>query len=83
MPCHTLSAGQQRRVALARLYLNPAPLWILDEPFTALDQQAVAALEQHLARHAAAGGLVVFTTHHVWAEPPTGFHVLDLGQKAA
>ena len=39
VPCHTLSAGQQRRVALARLYLDAPPLWILDEPFTALDKQ--------------------------------------------
>ena len=42
VPCHTLSAGQQRRVALARLYLPGPPLWILDEPFTALDKQGVA-----------------------------------------
>lgn len=49
VPCHTLSAGQQRRVALARLYLAPPPLWILDEPFTALDKHGVAQLESHLA----------------------------------
>ncbi len=40
VPCHTLSAGQQRRVALARLYLEAPPLWILDEPFTTLDRTA-------------------------------------------
>ena len=50
VPCHTLSAGQQRRVALARLYLDAPPLWILDEPFTALDKQGVAQLEAHLGR---------------------------------
>ncbi|WP_348519634.1 ATP-binding cassette domain-containing protein, partial [Blastococcus sp. CT_GayMR20] len=49
VPCHTLSAGQQRRVALARLHLAGPPLWILDEPFTALDKQGVAQLEAHLA----------------------------------
>ncbi|PAU89141.1 heme ABC transporter ATP-binding protein CcmA [Pseudomonas sp. WN033] len=62
--CHNLSAGQQRRVALARLYLQPPPVWILDEPFTAIDKAGVAALEQHVLAHAAAGGLVVLTTHH-------------------
>ena len=51
VPCHTLSAGQQRRVALARLYLPGPTLWVLDEPFTALDKAAVAQLEQHLAVH--------------------------------
>ncbi|MFC3609561.1 cytochrome c biogenesis heme-transporting ATPase CcmA [Stutzerimonas tarimensis] len=83
VPCHTLSAGQQRRVALARLYLDPAPLWILDEPFTALDKHGVAQLERHLARHCAAGGMVVFTTHHSLSEKPTGYRELDLGQCAA
>jgi heme exporter protein A len=56
VPCHTLSAGQQRRVALARLYLDSPPLWILDEPFTALDKQGVAQLEEHLAGHCERGG---------------------------
>lgn len=60
---HTLSAGQHRRVNLARLYLSAAPLWLLDEPFTAIDRQGVAALEDLLARHAAAGGAVVLTSH--------------------
>ena len=61
--CHMLSAGQQRRVSLARLYLNDAPLWILDEPFTAIDKGGVAAQEALIARHVAAGGSVVLTTH--------------------
>jgi len=80
VPCHTLSAGQQRRVALARLHLDPPPLWILDEPFTALDKQGVAELEQHLAQHCEAGGLVVLTTHHSLSHLPTGYRELDLGQ---
>ena len=42
IPCHQMSAGQQRRVSLARLLLSPADLWILDEPFTALDKRGVA-----------------------------------------
>ncbi|MDN3639366.1 cytochrome c biogenesis heme-transporting ATPase CcmA [Simiduia curdlanivorans] len=61
--CYRLSAGQLRRVALARLALSTQPLWILDEPFTALDTQAVAALEQRFVAHAAAGGCVIITTH--------------------
>jgi len=83
VPCHTLSAGQQRRVALARLYLAPPPLWVLDEPFTALDKLGVAQLEAHLAQHCEAGGLVVLTTHHSLAQTPSGYRELDLGQRAA
>ena len=83
VPCHTLSAGQQRRVALARLYLNPPPLWILDEPFTALDKHGVAQLEHHLALHCVRGGMVVLTTHHSLTEKPLGYRELDLGQRAA
>lgn len=69
VPCRHLSAGQRRRVALARLYLSAAPLWILDEPFTALDREGVAALEALLAARAEAGGAVVLTTHHALTLP--------------
>jgi len=62
-PCYQLSAGQQRRVALARLFLADVPLWILDEPFTAIDKHGVAELESWLATHAANGGAVLLTTH--------------------
>lgn len=64
VPCHALSAGQTRRVSLARLYLSRAPLWILDEPFTAIDKQGVAAKEKLLREHARRGGSVILTTHH-------------------
>lgn len=63
-PCHTLSAGQNRRVSLARLYLSHAKLWILDEPFTAIDKKGVAEKEQLMLDHANRGGCVIFTTHH-------------------
>lgn len=63
VPCHSLSAGQQRRVALARLYLSSAQLWILDEPFTAIDRQGVAELEQVFEQHTQRGGAVILTTH--------------------
>ena len=82
VPCHTLSAGQQRRVALARLYLDSPPLWILDEPFTALDKQGVAQLEQHLAAHCERGGTVILTTHHTLSHMPEGYRDIDLGQWA-
>ena len=62
--CFTLSAGQQRRVALARLFLGQSTLWILDEPFTAIDKQGVLELESWIADYASAGGAVVLTTHH-------------------
>jgi heme exporter protein A len=59
-----LSAGQQRRIALARLWSRPSPnLWILDEPFTAIDYQGVAQLEERILAHADNGGSVIFTTH--------------------
>ncbi|MEH6591523.1 MAG: cytochrome c biogenesis heme-transporting ATPase CcmA [Halioglobus sp.] len=63
VPSHNLSAGQHRRVNLARLYLSDSPLWLLDEPFTAIDKEGVAALEEKMVGHAKAGGAVVFTSH--------------------
>ncbi|MDB6062966.1 MAG: heme transporter ATP-binding protein CcmA [Verrucomicrobiaceae bacterium] len=62
-PCYQLSAGQQRRVALARLFLTDAVFWVLDEPFTAIDRAGVAELEQWLVAHADSGGAVLLTTH--------------------
>jgi heme exporter protein A len=82
VPSHTLSAGQTRRVALARLYLPGPALWMLDEPFTALDKQGVAQLEAHLAEHCDNGGTVVLTTHHTLSRTPAGYRDLDLGQWA-
>ena len=64
VPAYRMSAGQQRRIALARLMLSAAPLWILDEPFTAIDRDGVNRLEQLLCRHAHRGGAVILTTHH-------------------
>ncbi len=74
-----LSQGQKRRVALARLFLaGEAPLWILDEPFTALDVRGVAALQALIAGQLARGGAVVFTTHQA-VELPGRVRRLELG----
>lgn len=66
VPAASLSAGQQRRIALARLYLDipTIKLWLLDEPFTALDVNAVKQLEQRIESFAEAGGTVIMTSHH-------------------
>lgn len=64
VPCRRLSAGQQRRVALARLLVADEPLWILDEIFTAIDAQGVDALERLLVQRVAEGGSIIVTTHH-------------------
>ena len=66
VPSGSLSAGQQRRVSLARLYLDieSIHLWILDEPFTALDVNAVNQLEKRIEAFAEAGGTVIMTSHH-------------------
>ena len=63
LPARVLSAGQKRRLGLARLALAPAPLWLLDEPTTGLDASSVERLGVLLARHRAAGGMVVAATH--------------------
>jgi heme exporter protein A len=64
LPTRSLSQGQRRRVALARLALSEnLPIWVLDEPFTALDVAAVAFLQGLVAAHLLRGGIVILTTH--------------------
>jgi heme exporter protein A len=58
-----LSAGQHRRIALSRLWQSQAKIWILDEPFTAIDKLGVEKLEQLFLQHADNGGCVILTTH--------------------
>jgi heme exporter protein A len=62
-PCRWLSAGQRKRLALARLVAAPAPVWLLDEPGAALDDDGEARLEAAIGAHRAAGGSVVVATH--------------------
>jgi heme exporter protein A len=80
-PCRLLSAGQRRRVALARLVASPAALWLLDEPLTGLDADAVADLDAALVAHRAGGGLAVLSTHVPVALP--GMAMLSLADYAA
>lgn len=74
---HTLSAGQQRRTALARLLLRPAPLWILDEPYTALDVAGVELVTKLIKTHVDGGGIVIMTSHQ--PIPLPGLRRLRLG----
>ena len=59
-----LSAGQKRRLSLARLLITHNRLWILDEPFTSLDKQGIALIESLMIEHCAQGGMIVLTSHH-------------------
>jgi heme exporter protein A len=75
--CFTLSAGQQQRVSLSKLFLSQAKLWVLDEPFTTLDVAGVKQLEALLKAHADNGGGVLVTTHHNLTV--SDLQVLELG----
>lgn len=76
LPVRFLSAGQKRRVLLAQTVARPAKLWILDEPFTALDVKAVDFLSHLIADHVKAGGIAVLTSHQAIPLPPG--QVVDL-----
>ena len=77
LPARMLSAGQKRRLALSRLLLSAAPLWLLDEPSLGLDRAAIERLGALLATHRAGGGMVVAATHV--ALPLPGAAELRLG----
>lgn len=71
LPAGVLSAGQKRRVAIARLLLAHRPLWLLDEPATALDTEAEAGLARLIGEHLAGGGMAVVATHRDLPVKPT------------
>ena len=80
LPVKLLSQGQKRRVALTRLSFSAErPLWILDEPFTALDAVSVERLARTIAKQLHRGGMVMFTTHQEVALPGTTMRTLELG----
>ncbi len=81
LPSRVLSQGQQKRVALARLLVSDAPLWLLDEPFVGLDAAAVELLQGVIRDHVAAGGMVVLTTHQEVALTSGRVKRLRLGWK--
>jgi heme exporter protein A len=84
LPTRSLSQGQRKRVALARLQMGAAQaLWILDEPFTALDQAAVDQLIVTINAHLARGGMVVYTTHQEITLQAARMLCIDLSQNSS
>jgi len=78
VPGRFLSAGQKRRVNLARLFAAPGQVWLLDEPTTALDKASIAVLEDQIAAHRARGGIVALSTHTDVVLPAArAFHMED------
>lgn len=77
LPARFLSAGQRRRLGLARLAVAPKPLWLLDEPTVTLDTASITMVEALIARHRVGGGMVVVASHVTLDLP--GAAVLDLG----
>ena len=80
LPAGALSAGQRRRVAIARLLIAPRPIWLLDEPTAALDAAAEATLGRLIARHRSGGGMVIAATHRDLPATPSA--TLRLGEPA-
>lgn len=79
LPARVLSQGQQRRVALSQMLVSKAKLWILDEPFTALDVKAVAMLQSVLEEHINGNGMIILTTHQDFAVNNIEVRELHLG----
>ncbi len=78
LPSKVLSQGQKRRVALARLLIHSTKLWVLDEPFNALDVGAVSLLRDLVSKHLEKGGLAVLTTHQLIDFDTSSLHEVNL-----
>lgn len=78
IPVRLLSAGQQRRVALARIWLKPASVWILDEPYTALDAHGIELIEARCAEFVKQGGAIVMTSHQPIQHTTENIRFLDM-----
>ncbi|HWS79169.1 MAG TPA: heme ABC exporter ATP-binding protein CcmA [Thermomonas sp.] len=81
-PLRTLSAGQKKRLGLARLWLSPAPLWLLDEPYANLDLDGINLVNRMVQAHLRSGGAALITTHGAYAAPPVRTRMLELGAVA-
>lgn len=77
-----LSAGQKKRLSLARLWMSPAPLWLLDEPYANLDLQGIELVNRMVQAHLREGGAALVTTHGAYAAPPVRTRLLVM-EKAA
>jgi len=73
-----LSAGQKKRLALARIWLSPAPIWLLDEPYANLDRDGIYLINRMIAAHLRNGGAALITTHGAYAAPPVKVRTLLL-----
>lgn len=81
-PARQLSAGQKKRVTLARMWLSPAPLWLLDEPYANLDLEGINLVNRMVSAHLRDGGATLLTTHGAYAAPPVRTRMLVLGGQA-
>ena len=77
-PVRTLSAGQRKRLALPRLWLSPAALWLLDEPYANLDLDGINLVNRMISAHLRDGGAALVTTHGAYAAPPVQTRMLVL-----
>ncbi|GAB3318397.1 heme ABC exporter ATP-binding protein CcmA [Luteimonas notoginsengisoli] len=77
-PARQLSAGQKKRLSLARLWLSPAPLWLLDEPYANLDLAGIELVNRMVQAHLREGGAALVTTHGAYAAPPVRTRLLVL-----
>lgn len=77
-----LSAGQKKRLSLARLWLAPAPLWLLDEPYANLDLDGITLVNRMVQAHLRGGGAALLTTHGAYAAPPVRTRMLTLEKPA-
>jgi heme exporter protein A len=77
-----LSAGQKKRLSLARMWLAPAPLWLLDEPYANLDLQGIELVNRMVQAHLRSGGAALVTTHGAYAAPPVRTRLLEMRRAA-
>ena len=82
-PLRTLSAGQKKRLGLARQWLSPAPLWLLDEPYANLDLEGIQLVNRMVEAHLREGGAALITTHGAYAAPPVRTRLLELARPSA